>query len=178
MAETHETIAIRVRRRLGLPESATLGLQPLVDVVLRRLCYDLAKDPNSRNWVLTSPATTTATLDANGVADLTTLIASPRIILECLRYGEITDPSNDLPMRFLAHTGQGLLAGAYDSLQLKCWLDGSSLYTKSSDNNATPLSGPLSFSVPYWLTIAQLNDSLTERLVMHPDWVNQQNVAA
>jgi len=49
-----------------------------------------AADPNLRNWLLTNPATTTVALDANGVANLTALIATPRILLECLKYGEIT----------------------------------------------------------------------------------------
>ena len=169
MAETHETIAVRVRRHLGLPESATVALQPLVDVILRRLCLDLAKEPHNRHWILTDPATTTVALSA-GVADLSSLITSPRIILEGLCYGEIYPPSgytSTLPFHLVEHSGQGQLAGAYDGIQYDAWLVGSSLHTRGEDT----LVGTISLAVPYWPTIAQLNGSLTDRLVLHPDWI-------
>lgn len=167
-SETHESISVRVRRKLGLPESAALGIQPLVDPGLRRLCYELAKDSHLRHWVMTDPATTSVTLDASGVADLTALVASPRIILEALRFGEIFPPTgypSTLPFRFVEHAGQGQLAGAYDALQYKCYLQGDNLYTKSPDANVTPLAGDISFRVPMWKTISQLDNSLTDRLV-------------
>ncbi len=171
--DTHESICIRVRRRFNRPETDTLGLQPLVDVALRRLCYDLAMDPATRNWVLTDPATTTLTLDADGSVSLAPLIASPRILLECVELGEITPPSgypSTQPFRFVKNSSQGQLAGCYDSIVYKAWIEGSRLYTKSGDNNATPLAGDIALSVPYWQTLQQLDQSLVERLVFHTYW--------
>lgn len=168
-----------VRRRFALPEGEEIRFQPLVDPALRQLAYDVARDPSLRNWLLTDPATTTATLDADGVADLTNLIANPRILLECLQYGEIRPPASAIsvqPFRMIDNQGMGQLAGAYDSLVYKCWLDGVNLHTKSGDSNVTPLVGDISFSVPYWPTIAQLPNSLVQKLVWGNYWTTGQEV--
>lgn len=162
-----------VRRRFGLPEGGELAFMPLVDPALRRLAYDVAKDPSLRDWMLTDPTSAIATLDANGVADLSPLIVSPRILLECLSYGDIyppVDPSYPtLPFR-MVESGHLQLAGAYDALVLKCSLNGTSLHTKSPDNNATPLVGDISFQVPFWATLPQLAEPLVQKLVDGPYW--------
>jgi len=164
-----------VRRRFGLPEGEALRFQPLVNPGLRRLAYDVAKDPNLRSWLLTDPATTTAVLDANGVADLAPLITSPRILLEALKYGDIYPPVDPnyptQPFRLMENTGQGLLSGAYDALILKAWVNGTKLQTKSADNNATPVVGTISFQTPYWPTLLQTPEPLIEKLVDGPYWM-------
>ena len=163
-----------VRRRFNLPEGAELQFMPLVDPALRALSYDVARDPALRNWLMTDPATTTAVLDADGVANLTTLIASPRILLECLSYGEIRPPVNvnysTQPFRMIDNQGAGEIQGAYDSLVYKAWLDGVKLHTKSADNNVIPLVGSISFSVPYWASLSQLPNSLVQMLVWNDYW--------
>lgn len=124
--------------------------------------------------MLTDPATTTLTLGGDGSVSLASLITSPRIILECIEVGEITPPAAYLstqPFRFLKNAAQGRLAGCYDGIQLKAWVEGTRLYTKSADNNATPLAGDIALSVPYWQTLAQLDQSLVERLVFHDYWI-------
>jgi hypothetical protein len=171
--ETFESIAVRVRRRFGGPESDVLKYQPLVDVALRALAYEVGSNPNLNNWLQTDRATTTVTLDAAGVADLTALIASPRIILECLPYGDIFPPAaylNTQPFRLVENLGQLNLASAYDGVIFKACVTGFELFTKSADNNQTPLEGEISFSTTYWPTLAQLPDALVERLVMGPWW--------
>lgn len=171
--ETFESIAVRVRRRFGGPETDVLRYQPLVDPALRALAYEVGSSPNLNNWLQTDRATATVTLDADGVADLTALIAAPRILLECLPYGDIFLPvayGNKQPFRLVANLGQLDLAGAYDGIIYRACLTGSELFTRSPDGNQTPLAGDISFSTTYWPTLAQLPDALVERLVMGPWW--------
>lgn len=167
-------IAELVRRRFNGPEGDELRYIPLVDPALRQLSYDVAKDPSLRHWLLTDPGTTTVTLDADGVADLTDLIDDPRILLDCLDLGDIYPPVNvnysTQPFRLVDSFGQFQLPGNYDSLVLKATLDGFKLRTKSPDNNATPLVGVISLQVPFWSTLALLPDSLVEHLVWGPWW--------
>lgn len=170
---TAPDIAEMVRRRFALPEGAELQFVPLVDPALRQLSYDLSRDPDWRDWIETDPATTTATLDADGVADLTALIADPRILLECFGWGDIMPPSgypSTQPFRMIANSGAGQLSGGYDSLVYKCWLQGTSLHTKSPDNNVTPLVGDISFSVAHWVTLDELSEPLVQRLVYGDYW--------
>lgn len=152
---------------------------PLVDPALRRLAYDVAKDPSLRDWMLTDPTATTATLDANGVADLSALITTPRILLECLKYGNIyPDPSDStLPFR-MVESEHLLLSSAYDALVLKCAVSGTTLRTKSSDGNVTPLVNPISLRVPYWATLPQLAEPLVQKLVDGPYWTPAETAKA
>ena len=174
-AFNHSDIAEMVRRRFNLPEGDELRFIPLVDSALRQLAYDVAKDPSLRAWLMTDPSFTTASLSAAGVADLTALVASPRILLECLQYGEITPPAayaSDQPFRMIDNSGQGQLAGAYDALVYKAWVEGDNLFTKSPDNNVTPLTGTIAFRVPYWPTISQLPEPLVKNLVWGNYWIS------
>jgi hypothetical protein len=175
-----------VRRRFNGPEGDELRYIPLVDSALRQLAYDVAKDPGMRSWLLSDPTTAIATLDANGIADLTPLIEnSPRILLECLCYGDVhPDPSwaSQQPLRQVPEMGQGLLAGAYDGLIYHYWLEGYFLNTRSPDNNATPLVGTISFRTPRWPTLAELPEALVQKLVWGNYWVTgeqkSENAAA
>lgn len=182
-AFNNSDIAELVRRRFNGPEGDELRYLPLVDSALRQLAYDVAEDPNLRHWLMTDPASTTAIL-TSGVADLTALVTSPRILLECLQYGEIFPPVavgySTQPFRLVANVAQLLLAGAYDSLVFKACLDGDNLRTRSADNNVTPIAGTISFRVPYWPTITQLPEPLVENLVWGPYWqteVRSENAA-
>lgn len=172
----HSAIAQMVLRRFNGPQTDELRYIPLVDSALRQLAYDVAKDPSLRQWLMTDPATTTATLDGDGVADLTALIASPRILLECIQYGDIfppVDPNySTQPFRLVENIGQLQLAGAYDALVFKATVDGFKLKTKSGDANVTPLVGDISFQVPYWPSISQLPEALVENLVWGPWWTD------
>lgn len=182
----HSDVAELVRRRFNGPEGDELRYIPLVDSALRQLSYDVAYDPTLRHWLLTVRADTTVTMDANGVADLGDLITDPRILLECLHLGNIFPPTNTnystQPMRMIDNAGSGQLQGAYDSLVYKCWLEGTNLHTRSGDSNATPLVGDISFSVSYWPTIAQLPNSLVQKLVWGNYWITgeakSENAAA
>lgn len=170
----HSDIAELVRRRFNGPEGDELRYIPLVDSALRQLAYDVARDQSLRHYLMSNPATTQAILDADGVADLTPLVTtSPRILLECLQYGDVhPDPSWDSqqPLREVSDMGPGLLAGAYDALIYHYWLEGMNLNTRSPDNNETPLVGTISFRTPYWPTLAQLPNSLVQKLVWGNYW--------
>lgn len=162
-----------VRRRFNGPETDTLRFQPLVDTALRRLAYDVGISANVENWLQTDKATTVATLDGDGVADLSALITSPRILLETLPFGEIYPPVSSgitQPFRLVNNFGQLQLPSAYDSMFLRACLEGTNLITRSQDG-VTPLSGDISLSVTFWPDLTTLPDSLVERLVFHPYWL-------
>lgn len=160
---SYEQVAILVRRRTGGREEERLRYVPLVDEGLRRLAYRVARDSRLRNYLLTDPVTTTATLDGNGVADLSTLLTTPRILLECLEYGQINHSSSSYQFQWRQSSEQGNLRGAADSLWLRCWLVGTKLYTKGLGNSV--LTGSISLAVAYVPTLAQLPELLVEMLV-------------
>lgn len=159
---TEKEIAIKIRRRMGWAVAERLRVHPLIDDALLLLSRDAAKDANRRKLFLTDRDTTTVALDVDGVADLTALIASPRIIIDCLHYGEIYDPSSVNP---LVERQQGTRQGNYDDIYLHYVLDGVKIRTQSADNNVTPLDGPLSLAVVKWVTLAGLAEQEVERLV-------------
>lgn len=160
-ALTAAEIAIKIRRRMNAPVSDRLRYHPLINDALLLLAREVAGDKSRRHLMLTDKATTTVVLAA-GVADLTALIASPRILVDKLDCGEIYDPSNPNP---LVRRQQGARPGNWDSIYLHYVLDGVKLKTQSSDNNVTPLIGPLSLAVPYWATLALLQEQLVPALV-------------
>lgn len=162
---TEDQIAVLVRRRAGLPETARLRIIPLVEMGLRRLAKHVAERQNLRHWLLTNQATTTAALDANGVVDLSDIDLTHHVLIECLRYGRIYHESSVYPLQWVSTPSQGALGGIFDTIFLHCWLEGTMLYTRSSDGNATPLTGNLSFAVPFWPALSALPDALNELLV-------------
>lgn len=171
-ALTHNDIGEMVRRRFNGPPEDVLRYVPLVDSALRDLAYEVAANHQMRHWLLTDPASTTVALDANGVADLSPLITSPRILLECLKYGNIFPPVNTAyptqPFRMIDNPGQGLVKGMFDSLQPKCWMEGVFLHTKRVRNAF--MSGSIALEVPYWPTLAQLPEPLVHKLVHGNYW--------
>lgn len=179
-ALTHADIAEIVRRRYNGPDGDELRYIPLVDPAIRHLAFEVAANSQLRHWLLTDPANTTVTL-ANGVANLTTLIANPRIILECLKYGTIRPPVSSAyptqPFRMINNEGQGQLKGMFDALQPKCWLEGAYLHTKNIAGMR--MAGTITLEVPYWPSLAQLPESLVERLVHGNYWsgVIEKNAA-
>jgi hypothetical protein len=158
-----EQVGLLVRRRLGLPPATRLRFVPLIPAALLRTVEKCAARDDLRHWVLTDKATTTAALDGSGVAGLSTLVTTPRIQLHLLRYGNIYHADSTFPLRPLEEAAHGQLAGALDTMFLRYWLEGTNLCTRSADGNTTPLSGPLSFAVPYWMTLAQLPEALVEK---------------
>jgi hypothetical protein len=172
-ALTNADIAELVRRRFHGPPGDELRYLPLVDSALRQLAYDCAHQGDYQQYVMSDPATTTATLDADGIADLLPLMDDPRILLECLYIGDVhPDPSWDSqqPLRQANSMGQGLLSGNYDALIYHYWLEGTDLNTRSPDNNVTPLVGTISFRTAYWPTMDQLPELLVEKLVWGHYW--------
>lgn len=171
-ALTHKDIAEIIRRRFNGPDGDELRYVPLVDPAIRHLAMDVAADPGMRHWLLTNPTTTTVVLDANGVANLSPLVTTPRILLEYLKCGEILPPVGvgypTQPFQMIDNSGQGQLKGIFDSLQPKCWLGGNLLYTKMV--NGAFMVGPISFEVSYWPTLLQLPDTLIHRLVHGDYW--------
>ena len=160
-ALTEEQIALLVCKRLGLPPAARLRFVPLIPAGLLRTVRLAAADPTLRHLVWTDPATTTAALNASGVADLSTLVSTTRVQLDLLKYGEIRHADYSFPLRLIENSGQGAFAGSLDDLFPKCWLTGKKLSTRVRSETSL-LAGALSFAVPYWQTLAQLDESLVE----------------
>lgn len=159
---TNADIAVKIRRRMNAPVSERLRYAPLIDDALLLLSREAVGDKDRRQLFLTDKSVVTVALDVNGVGDIAPLIASQRILIDRLGYGEIFDPSNPNP---LVQRQQNTRPGNWDHIYLHYNLDGTKLRTQSSDNNATPLLGPLSLAVPKWVTLAELAEQEVDRLV-------------
>ena len=138
---------------------------------------------DKRNYVMSDPLTVTTTLDADGKAEIGTLIAEKGILLERLRFGEIKHASSEFPLKPLSHSGEGNLPGNYDSFGfLKYWMVGTVLHTRSADSNATPLAGDLSFTVPRVSGLddlsTQLEDDLTNCVIARLRTAPQQQAVS
>ncbi len=160
MTYDEEEIGILVAKRLGADPSDVLRFVPLVPAGILRTCRKAAARRNLRHLVWTDPASVTAALDGSGVADLSALVTTNRVQLDLLKYGEIRHAGYDFPLR-LVESATGGFAGSLDALFPKCWLRGQNLHTRVGGDVAV-LPGPLAFAVPYWQTLAQLDESLVE----------------
>lgn len=160
-AYNEEEIAILAAKRLGADPSSVLRFVPLIPAGILRTVRRCAAHKALRHLTWTNPSSTSAPLDGTGVADLSTLVTTNKVLLDLLKYGEIRHDGYAHPLRLLENSGQGAFAGSLDSLFPKCWLVGQKLATRVvSDTNVLP--GPLSFAVPYWMTLAQLPEELVE----------------
>jgi len=157
-----EAIAILVAKRLKVDPSETLRFVPLIPAAILRAVQKFAERDDLRHHVLTDPAQVTVDLDGSGVADLSDLIDDPRIVLNLLRFGEITHANFDFPLRRLETTAQARFASALDSLFPKYWLEGNKLKTRATVEGGGALSGALALSVPYWMTLAQVPEIVVE----------------
>lgn len=166
MAEiSYEGVGVKVRRRMNAPETTVLRVQPLIDDALLLLAKDIAKDTELRHLMMTDAATE-LTLDSNGVGDLTELMAVPaRVLIDCLKYGEIYHSSNINPLVAVSR-GAANLRDNFANMYLRYYLEGVFLHTISKDNNRTTrLANKLLLTVPHWSTLLDLNQQLVEPLV-------------
>jgi hypothetical protein len=147
------------------PDDFAYRVGQLVFPALEALARETARSPSMRRHALTDPSGATAALDADGVADLSGLIDDEGVLLDCLKYGEITHESSPYPLRLIEHSGQGRFAGSLDRLFLKAWLVGANLHTRSADGNETPLAGSLSFAVPRVPGLDELAEKVEGMLV-------------
>jgi hypothetical protein len=162
------TLTELVRAELRLPEDESPDLDDRVALVcdraLQRLVVQrVAPDKRLRPLLLTDPDTVSVAL-VSGVGDLSALVTSNRILVECLHLGRIKDPAYSYEVRELKSADQGALPNALDVLFPKYWLVGTDIYTRGS--NGAGLAGPLALAVPYWPTLAQLPDVLGGLLAM------------
>lgn len=136
---------------------------------LEELGRRIAATPRLRHFFQTDPTTVTVTLNSSGVADLSSVINTHGILLDCLQYGEIFPPVNEAyptqPFRLVEGRQQGLLSGMFDNMFLKAWLEGDDLYTKSPTNNVEPLTGNIGLKVSYVPSLDEVPDALSGMLV-------------
>lgn len=164
MSLTLDNIVEIVRNRLDLPANEVPRIKTLVDIAVQELIERTGMLLDERHYTFTDPDTTTVALDADGVADLGPLIISDGILLERLRFGEITHPDSPFPLKPISGTAEGRLGSNYTSLGLlRYWLVGVKLHTDSSDE--TPLTGSLSLAVPAAGGFSNLSVQLQNELI-------------
>jgi len=92
MAWTEQNLAIAAAKRLQMDGKNLLTLQSFIPNALNNLARKTANDDYQRRYLLSAPASTTASITNTGFkyyADLATLISSPQIMLDYLQYGTI-----------------------------------------------------------------------------------------
>lgn len=155
------SIAQRVKAGLGLnvPDDAfSFQVSQNIFPALEELTRSVART-HLRDHLLTNPLTTTVAL-SGGSADLTEIIEDG-VLLDCLRFGTITHPSNSFPLQWRTTQGQAALGSVFGPLFLGCWLQGNILHTISEE----VLTGNLSFSVPRVPGLDELPEKLEGKLV-------------
>jgi hypothetical protein len=165
-ALTLDALVEVVRNRLDFPPNEVPRLKTLVETTVHELVASVGAQVDKRHYVFTDPEAITVVLDANGVGDLGPLIISDGILLERLRFGEITHPDSSFPLKPISSTGQGALASNYSGFGfLRYWLVGTKIHTLSTDNNQTPLTGSLALAVPFANGLANLSIQLEDDLI-------------
>lgn len=159
---TYPQIADLVRHRLGLPVDTRLRMQSLVRTALQRLGDKVAQDPAKRQYILSNRDTTTVTL-SGGKVDLSAIIASDQLQLNYLTFGYIWHSSYRQPLQWKRGPDIGSVIGPFDNVFPSCWLEGTTLYTKGTNNQV--LTGSLGLAVPYNPTVATLNANLEDDLL-------------
>lgn len=161
---SEEQIAIIARERAGAPHTELLRFISQIDAGLNELAERIARSPQMRHWLLTPRATTTTTLDGNGIADLSTLVITNKILLNYLRFGNIYTDDPDYPNELiLVNSMAQLKAGTpYGGMFIRAYREGDKLHTYKAGGT---LAGNLSFVVPYVPTRAQLPNALNDDLV-------------
>lgn len=101
MSLTDIDIAIATEKRLGWDASKRLTLMSYIPAAMSNLAKQVARDPSKRNLLMTDPDTVSVTLTAGvlpsssadatttGTADLSTIVNTYDIMLDCLKYGTI-----------------------------------------------------------------------------------------
>jgi hypothetical protein len=90
--QTELTIATAASKRLKMDGRSLLSLMSMVGNALNNLARQTANDSLKRMYLMTNPASVTKAITNstfNYYADLTTLIASPQIMLDNLQYGTV-----------------------------------------------------------------------------------------
>lgn len=167
MALTYQQVAEICRQRLGLPDaSANARALWVIPQALNNLARKVATSDMRRHLLWTDKATTTVTLDGSGKADLTTLIASKKIMLEFLKYGNIFGDNSPYPLQPVESSSsylvrQGALADEY----LHYYLEGTKIVTLNFGNEVSRLEGSLSLEVAYVPTLSQLPSELEDDFI-------------
>lgn len=128
MPISEEQIGILAAKRLNLPPTERLRLQTFIPNALNTLALATVNDVQKRYWLMTDPATVTATIatDSNGryYADLSTIINAYGVMKDYLQYGNVfwsqthTFTSGDVhltPDNYFAITNHGFVTG--DAIQ-------------------------------------------------------------
>ena len=92
MAWTEQTLAISASKRLKTDGESLLTLQSFIPNALNNLARKVASDDYQRRYLMTAPLSTSVNVTTSGYdyyADLSTLIASPQIMLDVLQYGTV-----------------------------------------------------------------------------------------
>jgi hypothetical protein len=100
MSLTDIDIAVATEKRLGWDASKRLTLMSYIPAAMSNLAKQVARDPSKRNLLMTDPDTVSVTVTpgvrdsvgtsaTTGTADLSTIVDTYDIMLDCLKYGTI-----------------------------------------------------------------------------------------
>jgi len=166
MALTYPIVAELVRGRLQLGAKEKLRIQKLIPSGLQRLAEEVSQDTQKRRFLLTDRFTVTATPDATGAIDLTSLINSSGLMLDKIRYGAIYNGTDQRQLDYFSNSQFAEYSMAFaNTYQTKFYrLTGRTLHAFRGDQ--TPITTDLNFQVPYTPTLSQMpeNDLLTDLL--------------
>lgn len=85
--------ATAASKRLKMDGRSILTLQSYINNALNNLARDCANDDYKRRYLMTNPASVTATITNDGAfryyAELTSILADPQVMLDYLQYGTI-----------------------------------------------------------------------------------------
>jgi len=93
MSLNDQQVAVLASHRLKMDGRSLLTLQSFIGNALNNLARQCANDDYKRRYLMTAPASTTSTITSDSAfryyTDLSTLIASPQIMVDNLQYGTI-----------------------------------------------------------------------------------------
>lgn len=148
----------------GYSIASIKGILPTISETFARMVVD---DPNLQQHLRPAvPFTNTVTA---GVADLSTNIASPNLLLlDKIMMGEIrlSPDTLGLPFHWVQETALLSYQRLGDSMYVSCAVEGSNLYTRNVDGSLTSLSATIGISAPFVPVIAAAAaDSTLPRLL-------------
>lgn len=160
MAISLASAAQRIRDRItersesaaGYSIASIKGLLPGLSEQFARMIVD---DPNLAQHL--RPAVSFTNTVVAGVADLSTNIASPNLLLlDKIEQGEIrlSPDTLGLPFHWVQESAQLSWQRLGDSMFVSCVVEGSNLYTRNVDGSLTSLNNAISISAPFIPVIA------------------------
>lgn len=148
MSWTNETLAVAASKRLKMDGRSILTLMSFVSNALNNLARQTANDSLKKFYLMSDPDSTTVAITAdafNNVADLSSLMDSPQVMIDNLQYGTVFygPPINTFTQYNLitsitvANSGTAAMNGVYTSRGSS---SGHFYYNLTGEDDSTTLS--------------------------------------